>query len=350
MELFENLKGLSERIVQQKSVVLTEEATKHSFVMPFLSALGYDVFDPTVVVPEFVADIGIKKGEKVDYAILQNGDPVILVEVKNHTENLDNHDNQLLRYFAVTSAKFAVLTNGIEYRFFTDIDETNRMDSNPFLVIDMENLVERDLRFLIKFTKGDLNLESIVSTASRRKYIRGIKGILKEEMVSPSEDFVRFLTSKILPGRRITQTVISEFKDYVGASLIETINDLANEKLDAVRVGMEAELGHEPDESETVEDDRIVTTEEELQGFRIVSSMLAEDCSLDDIGRKDYIGHFVVYYKGARSWLCKFFFDRTPKEVIFPSRDKGEIKYTINKLEELYEYRLNLQEALNLYK
>jgi hypothetical protein len=140
MDLDIKLKQLAERIKTSKEIILTEEATKHSFIMPFLSALGYDVFDPTVIVPEFTADIGTKKGEKVDYAILQDGKPIIVIEAKNHTEKLDNHNNQLIRYFNVTDSKFAILTNGIEYRFFSDIEETNRMDKIPFLTVNLDSL------------------------------------------------------------------------------------------------------------------------------------------------------------------------------------------------------------------
>ena len=131
---FENaLNSIIEKIEQQKALVSTEEATKMTFIMPFLSALGYDVFNPSVVVPEYTADIGTKKGEKVDYAIFKDGEPFILIEAKAHNENLDNHTNQLLRYFnTAPSIKFAILTNGIEYRFFTDIDAPNVMDKSPF--------------------------------------------------------------------------------------------------------------------------------------------------------------------------------------------------------------------------
>jgi len=175
MSFEEELYKLSERISNLKDKVQTEEATKHSFVMPFLSILGYDIFNPEEVTPEFTADIGKKKKEKVDYAIMKDGKPLILIEVKNHSEELDIHTNQLVRYFTVTDAKFAILTNGIEYRFFSDLEEKNKMDDKPFLVIDLENLKERDIKELEKFKKENLNVDSILSMASRQKYIREIQ-------------------------------------------------------------------------------------------------------------------------------------------------------------------------------
>jgi predicted type IV restriction endonuclease len=97
--------------------------------MPFISALGYDVFDPVEVIPEFTADVGIKKGEKVDYAIKQDGKIIMLFECKCCNGSLDDcHASQLYRYFSVTEARIAVLTDGIIYRFYTDIEQPNKMD------------------------------------------------------------------------------------------------------------------------------------------------------------------------------------------------------------------------------
>ena len=121
MDFKDAIKLLAERINKHKELVQTEEATKHSFVMPFIQALGYDVFDPFEVVPEFVADLGIKKGEKVDYAILKDGVPLILTECKHWKAGLDPHNSQLFRYFHTTKAKFAILINGLETRFYNTL-------------------------------------------------------------------------------------------------------------------------------------------------------------------------------------------------------------------------------------
>lgn len=119
MTFEESLQNFIEKISGFKSSISTEEATKTSVILPFFQLLGYDVFDPTTFVPEFVADVGIKRGEKVDYAILQDGKPIIIIEAKSINRNLERHDSQLFRYFATTSAKFAILTNGIRYIYNT---------------------------------------------------------------------------------------------------------------------------------------------------------------------------------------------------------------------------------------
>ena len=226
---------LAQRVKTQKDNIKTEEATKHSFVLPFLSALGYDVFDNHVVVPEFVADIGTKKGEKVDYAILKDGKPLVLIEVKNHSENLNNHNNQLVRYFNVVSdAKFAILTNGTEYRFFSDLDNDNIMDQYPFMIFHLENIKQRDLKELEKFTKEQLDIDSIVQFASIAKSHKQIQEIFRNQVENPDDDFVKFFATKIT-SRRMTESIINEYRNYTKKALYEIINDLENEKILAVK-------------------------------------------------------------------------------------------------------------------
>src|ERR1700743_2326143 len=130
MDITERAQALGLKIGKHKADIETEEATKNAFVMPFISTvLGYDVFDPSEVIPEFIADVGIKKGEKIDYALVHNGAVQILIEVKKATEPLDlRYASQLFRYFAVTNARVAILTNGEIYEFYTDLDAPNRMD------------------------------------------------------------------------------------------------------------------------------------------------------------------------------------------------------------------------------
>ena len=144
MDFIDLVKQHSQRVKSLKDNIATEEATKTSLIMPFFAMLGYDVFNPEEFTPEYVADVGIKKGEKVDYAILKDGKPAILIECKWIGEPLASHDSQLYRYFGVSKAKFAILTNGQIYKFFTDLDEPNKMDEKPFLEINrLKYLIQR---------------------------------------------------------------------------------------------------------------------------------------------------------------------------------------------------------------
>lgn len=335
---------LSERIKEIKDKVLTEEATKQSFVMPFLKILGYDIFNPEEVIPEFTADIGRKKGEKVDYAILKDGKPLILIEVKNHTEKLDNHTNQLVRYFTVTDAKFGILTNGIEYRFFSDLDEKNKMDDKPFLVINLEDLREKDIKELEKFAKENLDVENILSMASRQKNIREIQQIFREETQNPSDEFVKFFASRIKKGR-ITKNVIEEFRGYVKTAFNDLINELATEKINTLKKHLESQS---LEETEQEEDRGIVTTEEELQAFYIVKSIAAEITNPANITAKDTKSYFNVLYKGnTRKWICRFYFNSQRKKYLgLHVADKEEKRVQISSPEDIYSYKKEIQEII----
>lgn len=232
MDFIDQVKQFSKRMLSMKDSLQTEEATKTSLIMPFFSMLGYDVFNPDEFTPEFTADVGIKKGEKVDYAILQNGDPVILIEAKWIGENLDRHDSQLFRYFGTTKAKFAILTNGQFYRFFTDLDEPNKMDEKPFLEIDLANVKEAQVSELKKFCKTNFDVSEIFDVASELKYSNEFRSILSGELQSPSDDFVRFFLGKVYDGR-LTQPTIEKFRPVLKKSLNAYISELMSDKIKA---------------------------------------------------------------------------------------------------------------------
>ena len=199
MDFANSLNGLAAKVAQQASVIQTEEATKNAFVMPFIhSVLGYDVFDPSEVIPEYVCDVGTKKGEKIDYAILKGGEVQILIECKKIGEPLSiNHASQLFRYFHVTSARVAILTNGRFYSFFTDLDAPNKMDEKPFMELDLLNVDEHVIPELLKLTKAAFDVESIVNAAGELKYVSRIKRLLTGVLNSPDEDFVRFVATRV---------------------------------------------------------------------------------------------------------------------------------------------------------
>ena len=230
MEFIDTIKQLSQRIATLKDSIQTEEATKTSFVMPFFQALGYDIFNPMEFCPEYTADVGIKKGEKVDYAIIINNEPIILIECKSCSESLDKHGSQLFRYFSTSSAKFGILTNGIVYRFYTDLDEANKMDLVPFLEINMLDLKENLVNELKKFSKQIFDKDKILSTASDLKYSNLIKEYLKKLLDDPTDDYVRFILNEVYDGLK-SQKVIDKFKPIVKKSCNTFINDIVNQKI-----------------------------------------------------------------------------------------------------------------------
>lgn len=211
MEFEEKLASLAAKIRQQKSAIQTEEATKTAFVMPFIqSVLGYDVFNPLEVVPEFTSDIGTKKGEKVDYAILKEGEIQILIESKKVGEPLNiNHASQLFRYFHVTNARISILTNGQVYKFFTDLDAPNKMDEKPFLELDLLDIDDHAIPELQKLTKSAFDVESIINAAGELKYVGQIKRALASQFSQPDEDFVRLFASRVYEGSLLRRCAIS---------------------------------------------------------------------------------------------------------------------------------------------
>ncbi|EMZ9978557.1 type I restriction enzyme HsdR N-terminal domain-containing protein [Campylobacter jejuni] len=345
---FENqLNAIVETIAERKTLVNTEEATKMIFIMPFLKTLGYDVFNPSIVVPEYTADIGTKKGEKVDYAIFKDSKPFILIEAKNHTENLDNHNNQLVRYFNTNpSIKFAILTNGIEYRFFTDIEQQNLMDKIPFLVVNLEKLKPRDIKDLKRFICTDLNLDEILSIAMEKKYYRSIQEIFKSEIENPSDEFTSFF-AKQMTEKRMTSAVLEEFKNYIKKSFKEIINDLAYEKITSIKNNLQ-NINDDENDEQIDESKDIVTTEEELQGFYIVKSILASvSANLEDVSYKDTLSYFSILYQGkVTKWICRLYFNTSKKSISFPDG----ASYNIEKLEDIYQYKADIIKAFESRK
>ena len=197
MDFKDSIKQIVERIEKLKDNLHTEEATKNALIMPFLTALGYDVFNPLEVLPEMTCDISGKKGEKIDYAILKEGEPIMLIECKHWQQDLSLHDNQLLRYFTVSKAKFGILTNGIIYRFYTDLETPNKMDEKPFLEVNLLDLKDNQIEDLKKFHKSYFDLDSILSSASELKYMGELKSVISREFTSPSPDFVKYLGKQV---------------------------------------------------------------------------------------------------------------------------------------------------------
>lgn len=350
-DLFNILKDLSQRIEKLKEQTQTEEATKMSFIVPFFSALGYDVFNPLEFVPEFTADVGTKQGEKVDYAIIKDNAPVVLIEAKHWKENLDNHINQLYRYFSVTKAKFGILTNGIEYRFFTDLDETNKMDIKPFLVINMANLKENSVNQLKKFTKEIFDVDEIMTTAEELKYVNSISNYISTLYNSPDDNFVRFILKEVYSGQK-NQNVIDKFTPIVKRAFTLVVNELINDKLktafedNAPNVNLEVAATKEVPEEQPVPEEesksKIVTTEEELQAYYIIKGILAEIADVDNIIAKDTESYFgILYTNNIRKWICRLKLSVNRKALYLPNLDnpKEIERYNLESLNDIYKYR-----------
>lgn len=350
MDFIDKINDIATRASKQIDYIGTEEATKNAFVMPFISALGYDIFNPIEVVPEFTADTGTKKGEKVDYALKKDNQVIMLIECKWCGCNLDKiHPSQLYRYFSVSEARFSILTNGLQYQFFSDIAEPNKMDEKPFFMFDILNFEDRHIEELKKFTKPSFDLDNILNTASQLKYVNSIKKLFSEQVDSPTDDFVRFFVSKVYGGLK-TQTVIDQFakvvKDALNQFIRERINDRLKSALDgSVDIAMPAE--EFCDEQDKKND--IVTTQEETEGYNIVKAIVRE---VIDPGRvtmrdtKSYCG--ILLDNNNRKPICRLHFNYSQKYLgIITGKDEERIP--INDLNEIFKHADNLKATVNSY-
>ena len=341
----DDLKTLGKRVSELSGNITNEEQTKNAFIMPFFQALGYDIFNPLEFVPEFTADVGIKKGEKVDYAVVTDGKPQILIECKSVSERLTKHDSQLFRYFGTTNSKFAILTNGKEYRFFTDLDEPNKMDSTPFLTVDIENIRDNQFSEIIKFHKNNFDIDKIVSSASELKYLNILKAFLSENLTEPTDSFLSYLVSEIYDGRK-TQAILDSFKPIITKGFNQFISEKVNEKLSAALNTNGAASEIESDnELEIIEDHSsdIVTTPEELEAYTVVKMLLQDVITPDRIFYRDNRSYFnIIVDNKITKWVLRFIVK--PSKTSIEVRDYGT--FEIDSPLDISKHTVELHEAV----
>ena len=353
MDLIDRIKDLAARIPKQMDHIQTEEATKNAFIMPFLSALGYDVFNPMEVIPEYTADIGTKKGEKVDYVIKKDDEIIILIECKWSGIDLhQNHASQLYRYFSTTAARFCILTNGIVYEFYSDIDEPNKMDSKPFFEFNILDFEDHQINELKKFTKSAFSLEDILTTASTLKYTGAIKKILEQELENPSEEFVRFFASRIYDGR-LTQSVLEQFRQIVKKAREQFINEKINDRLKSALSTNEDKKEEISEVVETIDsspkNDGIETTEEEIEGYNIIKAILRNVVDVKRVVMRDtksYCG--ILLDDNNRKPICRLHFNHSRKYLGLIA-NKQEERVEIESLDDIFKYTDKLRAVIGEY-
>ena len=358
MDFKDQIKLLSERVIKLKENTQTEEATKTAFIMPFLQTLGYDVFDPTEVVPEFTCDLGIKKGEKIDYAIHKDGQPIILIECKHWKEDLNSHNGQLFRYFHVSNARFGILTNGIIYKFYTDLVEKNKMDEKPFFEFNMEKYRESQVDKLREFHKSYFDVDTILHTASELKYTNEIRNAIVKEVNDPTDEFVKYFARPVYPGR-FNDVILEQFRAIVKQAFAQYANDYMNDRLkSAISADTVVENKAEaktpdpnPESAETAEENKIITTEEEMQGFYIVRSILYPE--VDDISRvahRDTQSYFgILLDDNNRKPICRLHFNSSNKYLETFDAEKKGTKHLLESLNDIYKYKDEIISACKQY-
>ena len=328
---------------------LGEEATKTSIILPFLGALGYDVFNPNEVHPEYIADVGVKKGEKVDYAVFLEDKVEIIVEAKPFTTSLqDAQYSQLYRYFGVTEARIALLTNGAEFWFFTDIDAPNKMDERPFFKFTLAAYDDGDLRELEKFAKTQFSIDQVRSTAASLKYTRLATQYLSEQMADPEDEFVRLVGKSFYDGN-LTAKVVERLKPNVKRAFDDLIRSRVRSRLEVALGNDEPEVEDEEGVEEALSDG-IVTTEDELQAFYIIRAIAAEIVDPSRIAirdQKSYCG--ILFDDNNRKPIARLFFDGQTKYVEIFDKNKDKNKIEVVKIEDLYSVSSSIKYIIGYY-
>ncbi len=359
MDFVDRLQSLSKKLATVSGSLATEEATKNALIMPFLhSVLGYDVFDPSEVIPEFTADIGTKKGEKVDYALMKDGVVQILIECKKHGDPLSiKHANQLYRYFSVTNARIAILTNGTQYEFYTDLDAPNKMDDKPFLILNLEDLDEHVIPEVKKLTKSSFDVDSVVDAAGELKYLNQIKKVLSEQFHDPCEEFVKFLTSKVYDGVQ-TAKVKSQFLEISKKALKQFLNDSVNARLKSA-IGNESRDDIKTEESQQANSisvegsakSKIETTLEETEGFNIVKAILRQKVDVQRIHQRDTQSYFgILLDDNNRKPICRLHFNAKQKYIGIFDESKSEARHPIENVDDIFKFSEQLHQTISLYE
>lgn len=341
MDFKTQIKLLGERFLALKDQVLTEEATKNAFIMPFIKELGYDVFNPTEVTPELVADIGLKQGEKIDYAIMQNGEPIILIECKHHAAPLNvNNASQLFRYFHTTKAKFSILTNGFEYRFYTDLVEKNKMDEKTFFVFNITDIKDNQIEELKKFHKSQFDFQNIVNTANELKIMNELKVLINSELTDPSPEFIKHFAKQAYPSV-ITAKVLELFTSLTKRTIQNYINDLITERLKSA-LTKEDDKAKELQQGQTEgkqDVSKIVTTTEELEGYMIVKTILRQKIPLKRIAYRDAQSYFAILLDdNNRKTICRLYLDGSKKYLVTLDAERKEVKRELTTIDDIFNY------------
>jgi hypothetical protein len=361
MDFAERVDHVADRAEDQLENIQNEQSTQQALVIPFIKALGYDVYDLNEVVPEFTADFAEQKGEKVDYAILHDGAPAVLIECKPAGAELAvKHEEQLFRYFQVTEARIGVLTNGVQYRFFSDLEENNKMDERPFLELDLFDVSDREVEELKSLRKSTFDLEEMVDSARDLKYRKALREYLEVQWEEPEDEFVHFMTDKVYDGR-ITQKRRDQFRGIVRQALHRLVHDKVKGHLTSALAEEEASAADDLAEDEEPDDDlpegvvrkdgEVITLEEEMEGYRIVKAILRETIDVDRIAERDLKSYFNVLLDDTnRQPICRFYFHSDTKRIGLFDADKNEERVEIDSLDALYDHAEHLRRTVRYYE
>lgn len=352
MDFKEKLTALAERVARQREDVRTEEATKTSFILPFLQVLGYDIFNPSEVRPEADCDYGTKKGEKIDYLISIDGTPVMLVECKHESADLDKFKAQLYRYYSVSKAKFGILTNGIVYKFFADLDKDNVMDDKPFFEVNLLDLKGSHIDKLKEFSRERYDTATILSSATEMKYVNAFRAMVAQMVQNPSDDIVRLFVKQVHNGVA-TQKILWDFRPLLMRAFQQYINDNVNDRLKSALtpdVPSVDKTKNEAPAEEQGDGRKIETTDDEVQGFYIVCAILCSVVDLERVVMRDAQSYCAILFDdNNRKPICRLHFNGSKKYVETFDAEKVGTKHQISTLNDIYKLSSELVSTIKNY-
>ncbi|MDC9622076.1 type I restriction endonuclease [Xenorhabdus sp. XENO-7] len=301
----------------------TEETTKQALILPFLDILGFSPYDPQKVKAEYGADFpGAKANERVDYALFCQSVPVMFIEAKGYKEKIENHCPQLSRYFNSTpEVTISAITNGQEWRFFTDLKQKNVMDPTPFLRIRMDEISDADASQLYRFRHDKFKPEALRTLAEESVYLSAFTKTISSSLRDVDSEFVKYVASKSNVERQLNQRFIESITPLVKQAVEKSVSAMVvsglsnrHTPIDEIPIDKEPSVEHsEPDEIVDPNNPNIITTKNELALFEKIKSIIGEDI---DIQYKDTESYFGILYQGkSHRWIVRYF-DKKNKSYI----------------------------------
>lgn len=311
----EDMLRLVGQVAERKEHATSEEATKNSLILPFLQTMGFDVFNPLEVRPEFDASFGEAKNARIDYAVFKDDAPIIFIEAKPVSDSLKGHYAQLRAYFNTTpTVRIAIITNGVNYRFYTDLAEPHLMDNNPFFEIDISCLSDEDINVLANFRRDEFDIQKILTFAETLTYTNNITLHLENIFREPTDDFIYYILNidkTSFKVSAITTTVIERFRPIVKKSISQALVNLVQKGLASPA---SIEVAAVTDSADTKR--QIVTTGDELKAFEMIKAILAEaGKEAGQIQYKDTTAYFSIFIKNPSNWIARINLDSAKKSI-----------------------------------
>ena len=347
MTLDNALEELQTAAERYKDSNLNEAQIESAFIRPFIVALGYDDRDAFEVVPQYSTAFGDTRKFKVDFALVLDDSPAILIEVKKQGHPLNDRPDQLAFYVNSTDARFGIYTNGIVYKFFSDLDEEKKMDVRPFMEINLAETDEMSVKALGRFTKDAFKVDRAVEAAGTLKYTRGMRQVLARNYDDPDDEFIQWLGKRVYDGK-FSKKVKDHFTPMVRNAFRGFVNDRANMALqNAMKKDIDGSDVPEEEVDEGVasegEDKGIITTAEEIEGWMIAKSIigttLRAQVDPSRVGYRDYKGFFTILLDEKRSQeICRFYFNSSNKKVRVFDGEGNQVTHSIESLDDIYQF------------